>query len=80
MHVDKESVISILGYINSKWKPTYICIRELINESGEELNREWPRVYHDYEKGLSENYELVAESECSNRPDWYKLLLYKIKS
>tara|TARA_Y100001938_G_C8074270_1_gene425014 strand:- start:546 stop:1166 length:621 start_codon:yes stop_codon:yes gene_type:complete len=80
MHVDKKSVISILEYICTKWKPTYIVLRELINESGEEINRTWPRVYHDYEKGLSNHYDLISEGECSNRPDWYKLLLYKVKS
>jgi len=80
MHVDKESVISILEYIRKDWQPTYIAIRELISIEGEELKRGWPRVYHEYDKGLSASYELVAEGECSNRPDWYKLLLYKLKS
>ena len=80
MHVDKNSVISILEYISTKWKPTYIVLRELINKSGEEINYYYPKVYHDYEKGLSNHYDLISEGECSNRPDWYKLLLYKIKS
>jgi len=80
MHIDKESVIIILGHINSKWKPTYICTRELYNSLGENLDRTWPRVYHDHSTHLSENYELIAEQECSTRPDWYKLSLYKIKS
>ena len=80
MHIDKKSVISILEHICTKWKPTYIALRELVSKSGEEINRQYPRLHHDYEKGLSNHYDLISERECSNRPDWYKLSLYKVKS
>jgi len=79
MHIDKESVIEILGHINSKWKPTYICMRELINKEGEDISRTWPRVYHDHDKYLLENYELVAQQTCAVNPTWYGLRLYKLK-
>jgi hypothetical protein len=77
MHIDKLSVISILNHINTKWKPKYICLRELLSKSGEEIDRVWPRVYHEYDKLLSKNYKLISKGDCSNRPEWYELLLYK---
>ena len=82
MHVDHESVNEILGLINSKWKPTYICLRELVDPAGEIIKRKWPRMYHDYDKYLSEKYDLVAKEDCKHFAkdmNWYKLLLYKRK-
>ncbi len=76
MHIDKESVIEIIDKIKDKWKPKYILLRELFSKDGEETNRIWPRVYHEF--NLEDVYELVDVGECSNMPEWYSLKLYKL--
>ena len=77
MHVDTESVKSIIEILKTKWKPKYIAMRELSSKDGHEPNRMWPRLCHDYD--LEGVYELVDVGECSNMPEWYSLKLYKLK-
>ena len=57
MHVDEESVKSIIEILKTKWKPKYIAMRELFSKDGHEPNRQWPRLCHDYD--LEGVYELV---------------------
>lgn len=76
MHVDEESVIEIIKIIKTKWKPKYILLRELFSKDGHKPDRVWPRMYHDYE--LEDFYKLIDVGECSNKPEWYSLKLYKL--
>ena len=76
MHIDKESVVEIIDKIKTKLKPKYVLLRELFSKVGEEINRDWPRVYHEY--NLEDVYDIVEVVKCSKNPEWYSLKLYKL--
>jgi hypothetical protein len=75
MHIDKESVVEIIDKVKTIVKPKYILLRELFSKDGENLQRSWPRGYHEY--NLEDTYSLIKVGECSKDPHWYSLKLYK---
>ena len=78
MHIDKESVKEILKNIKNRWQPEYILIKELYKKEGEELERYYPRILHNYKEILSDKYQLVKEEDSlAYRPHWYSILLFK---
>ena len=75
MHVDYESVKSILEIMRDVWKPKCILLREVKKE----CETPWkPRLYHDYDM-LEEKYDVGVSTE-SKQDNCYFIKLYRRKN